>query len=433
MIDIHGWGRYPIIAARFATAQSNSNAAALIVQSGPIIARGLGRSYGDSALSTNILDTRTLNHLLHFDQSSGIVNCQAGVSLADLLDVFVPYGWFLPVTPGTCFVTVGGAIASDVHGKNHHIDGCFSSHVLDLKLMLACGDILTCSSNENVELFWATCGGMGLTGIILEARIQLRRISSAQIDETTLKAANIEEALMLFDENAGSTYSVAWIDCLQRGAKLGRSLIMLGEHSSLGDLIAKSRKKITLPIDMPEFLLNRYSIAAFNALYYRRVRTPRQHRVVHYQHFFYPLDSIHHWNRLYGKRGFVQYQFVIPKAAGTAAMRDILERISQSGRGSFLAVLKAFGKGNSNYLSFPCEGYTLALDFKLERGVFELLNELDQRVLDCGGRLYLTKDARMSELTFKQSYPKWEQFQQVRECYGAMHKFTSLQSQRLGL
>lgn len=433
MSKIQGWGRYPSIDATTNAVLCNNEISATLRRSGAIIPRGLGRSYGDSALSANILDMRVLNHLLEFDEASGIVRCQAGASLADLLDVFVPRGWFLPVTPGTCFVTVGGAIASDVHGKNHHVDGCFSAHVLCFTLMLASGDVVTCSNSENPELFRATCGGMGLTGIILEAHIQLRPIRSALINETTLKAANIEEALSLFEQNADSTYSVAWIDCLQRGAGLGRSLIMLGEHAEQGELIASSKKQLTMPMDMPGFLLNRFSIAAFNAMYYRRIRAPRQQRVVHYQPYFYPLDSILHWNRLYGKRGFVQYQFVIPKAAGAPAMRDILQRISRSGRGSFLAVLKTFGKKNENYLSFPCEGYTLALDFKLDDGVLELLDELDRQVLDYGGRVYLTKDARMSEATFKQSYPQWEQFQRVRERYGALDKFSSLQSQRLGL
>lgn len=433
MTKIHGWGRYPSIDATTNAVHCNSDVTATLGHLGVIIPRGLGRSYGDSALSANILDTRALNHLLEFDESNGVVRCQAGASLADLLDVFVPRGWFLPVTPGTCFVTVGGAIASDVHGKNHHVDGCFSAHVRCLKLMLASGDVVTCSNSENAELFRATCGGMGLTGIVLEACIQLRPISSALINETTLKAANIEEALSLFEQSADSTYSVAWIDCLQRGAGLGRSLIMLGEHATQGELIASSKKQLTMPMDMPGFLLNRFSITAFNAIYYRRIRAQRQQRVVHYQPYFYPLDSILHWNRLYGKRGFVQYQFVIPKAAGAPAMRDILQRISRSGRGSFLAVLKVFGKKNDNYLSFPCEGYTLALDFKLEDGVLELLDELDRQVLDYGGRVYLTKDARMSEATFKQSYPQWEQFQQVRESCGALDKFSSLQSKRLGL
>ena len=433
MTVTYGWGHYPKIDASIYSAPTTSEVAKKLAQIDIVIARGLGRSYGDSALSANICSTGALTHLLEFDATTGVVSCQAGVSLADLLSVFVPRGWFIPVTPGTRFVTVGGAIASDVHGKNHHLDGCFSAHVIDLKIMLATGDVIPCSPSEHPDLFRATCGGMGLTGIILEARIQLQRISSAFIDETTLKAANIDQALSLFENNESSTYSVAWIDCLQRGSSLGRSLVMLGEHAQHGELVVGEKKKLALPIDMPSFLLNKFSIAAFNMLYFNRVRSLCQQRVIHYEPFFYPLDGIQHWNRLYGKKGFLQYQFVIPKAAGEIAMREILQRIARSGRGSFLAVLKVFGKQNENYLSFPCEGYTLALDFKLESGLFELLDELDQQVLGYGGRVYLTKDARMSETTFKQSYPQWEQFQQVREQYGALHKFASLQSQRLGL
>ncbi|WP_019555696.1 FAD-binding oxidoreductase [Thiomicrorhabdus arctica] len=447
-MKLSGWGRYPQIeitplkpahtpaVQSMIAAQANSS----LGLSG-LVARGLGRSYGDSALANTLITTQYLDHFLAFDEETGILHCASGVSFAEILKVFVPKGWFLPVTPGTQFVTVGGAIASDVHGKNHHLDGSFSAHLINLKLMVASGEILECSATQHRELFLATCGGMGLTGIILEASFQMLAIESAYIQETTWKTHNLAETLVLFDEFQKTTYSVAWIDCLSTGKQLGRSLLMLGEHAKKEDLAeglgeglqTAKTGKLSIPIDMPNAVLNSHSVKAFNSLYYNKIRQKQTQRQVHYAPFFYPLDSLQNWNRLYGKNGFIQYQFVLPKSSGLEGLTKILSKIAESKRGSFLAVLKAFGKGNDNYLSFPVEGYTLALDFKIDSTLFAFLNELDSIVLDYSGRLYLTKDARMSEATFKQSYPLWEQFQKVRAQYGAEKRFNSLQSQRLGL
>jgi len=433
---IHGWGRYPVAEARVLAPVTTGQLAGALAEAAaepgqPLIARGLGRSYGDSSLAPLVLDNTPRRLLLDFDQDSGVLRCQAGATLADLIDVLLPRGWFPPVTPGTKFVTVGGAVASDVHGKNHHLDGCFSAHVLELELMPAGGGVLRCSRTEHPELFRATCGGMGLTGVIVAVTLQMRRVASAYIDQTTLRAGSLAEVLDLFEQHRATTYSVAWIDCLARGASLGRSLLMLGEHAAEGGLAPLPKRSRTLPLDLPPRLLNRYSIGAFNALYFNQPRRARQR--VHYEPYFYPLDGLLHWNRLYGKAGFVQYQFVIPRAAGAAPLAAILERIAAAGRGSFLAVLKTFGPANDNYLSFPLEGYTLALDFKLDPGLFAMLDELDAMVLAAGGRLYLAKDARMSGATFRQSYPLHTQFQQVRRQYGALGAFASCQSNRLGL
>jgi FAD/FMN-containing dehydrogenase len=431
---IHGWGRHPVIDAQIQTPPTASSLHNMLKSADhAVIARGMGRSYGDSALAPHIISTSSLNLMLDFDRDTGTVRCAAGVTLAELLEVFVPQGWFLPVTPGTKFVSVGGAIASDVHGKNHHLDGCFSEYVDSFVLLLASGEMVTCSRVSFPDLFHATCGGMGLTGIIVEATLRLKPVQSSLIDQITYKAANLAEALALFDAHHAAPYSVAWIDCLTTGASMGRSLLMLGNHAAGGDLSSRKKRALSVPVDMPSALLNRYSIQAFNTLYYNRVQTNGVRQQVHYEPFFYPLDGIHQWNRLYGKNGFTQYQFALPKASGTAGMTAILKKISASGRGSFLAVLKAFGRENANLLSFPIEGYTLALDFKLEDGLFRLLDELDAMVLDHGGRIYLTKDVRMSEATFKRSYPRWEAFQQVRSQYGARGKFASRQSQRLGM
>lgn len=433
-MNLTGWGRYPHIDAKVVYPQTLDDAAAILEQSsGTMIGRGLGRSYGDSSLASQVVCTEALNYFHSFDSTTGILHCSAGVSLAEILNVFVPKGWFLPVTPGTQFVTVGGAIASDVHGKNHHRDGSFSDHLQSFTIATMTDGVLECSRHQHQELFQATCGGMGLTGLILTAAVQLKSIQSAYIEEVTLKADNLEHALNLFAEHESATYSVAWIDCLSTGASLGRSLIMLGEHSASGSLAAGKPGKLIIPLEVPAAALNRYSIQAFNAFYYARIRQKKQSRRVHYAPFFYPLDSIRQWNKLYGKNGFLQYQFVLPKGSGLEGMHNILKRIAASKRGSFLAVLKATGKDNGNYLSFPIEGYSLALDFKVDTGIFELLNELDDIVIDYGGRLYLTKDARMTEAMFKTSYPKWEQFAAVRTRYGADKKFHSLQSQRLGL
>jgi FAD/FMN-containing dehydrogenase len=274
---------------------------------------------------------------------------------------------------------------------------------------------------------------MGLTGIILSATIQLKSILSSDIIQTTIKAPNLDAVLEAFDANSATTYSVAWIDCLARGANLGRSLLMLGEHATDGHLIMQPAAPKPVPFDLPAGLLNHTSVQAFNTLYYGRVRQAKSTRRLPFEPFFYPLDALADWNRLYGKAGFVQYQFVLPKAAGVAGLREALELIAKSGRGSFLAVLKVFGAANANPLSFPIEGYTLALDFKAEPAVFELLDALDRLVLHHGGRLYLTKDARMTEATFKTSYPRWSEFEQVRARWHAHGKFASAQSRRLGL
>lgn len=430
---LQGWGRYPQIEAQLFAPLTVSACQPLIEEPQSLIARGMGRSYGDSALHERVLSTQHLHHLLAFDGVQGTLRCQAGVSLDQLLDFLVPRGWFLPVTPGTRFVSVGGAVASDVHGKNHHLHGCFSEYIDELLLGLADGSLLTCSRSEHPELFHATCGGMGLTGLIVEVSLRLTPIRSAYVNQTTFKAANLDEALQLFDAQQHKTYSVAWIDCLASGADLGRSLLMVGEHAGGGGLHLPAKRMLSVPLDMPAALLNRASVQAFNSLYYQRVHQAKSRQRVDYQSFFYPLDGIGQWNRLYGKQGFLQYQFVIPKAAGLEGLRAILSRIASSGRGSFLAVLKVFGQQNRNPLSFPLEGYTLALDFKYDSELLPLLDELDARVLEQGGRVYLTKDARMSEQTFKRSYPGWEQLQAVRARYGAQGKFISRQGQRLGL
>lgn len=432
-MELYGWGRYPSVEADVVSAKDFTGFNVMNALPKPIIARGLGRSYGDSSLADHVVEMTGINRFVNFDPSSGLLTCDAGVSLSEILEIFVPRGWFLPVSPGTRFVTVGGAIASDVHGKNHHVDGTFCQHVTRIGMVLGNGEQVDASPNEKADLYYATCGGMGLTGIIINATFRLKPILSSQIIETTIRTPDLESVLSAFEESQAATYSVAWIDCLAKGKELGRSLLMLGEHDTRGGLVVAEEKGWSIPFDMPTQLLNKATVHAFNSLYYNRVRHQRQTRSVHYAPFFYPLDSMANWNRLYGKPGFVQYQFVLPKQAGPSGLRIILEQIAASGRGSFLAVLKVFGQGNKNLLSFPMEGYTLALDFKAEPAVFDLLDRLDKLILRFGGRLYLAKDARMSEKIFKASYPNWQRFEELRSRYHALGKFSSRQSQRLGL
>ena len=432
-MKIYGWGKYPAIDAKILLPQTHNDCASFLKSNEIVLPRGMGRSYGDSANSSTVIESTYLDHFIEFDESTGVLTCEAGVSIREILQLIVPKGWFVPVTPGSSFVTMGGAIASDVHGKNHHLSGTFTEHLLSFDLMLGTGEIVTVAKDSYPDLFRATCGGMGLTGMILSASIQLKPISSSQINQTTIKASCLEVVCEQFEANNASTYSVAWIDCLASGRQLGRSLLMLGEHAQDGILELGKKKSLNMPIDMPSSMLNHYSIKAFNSLYYHRIFSKTKTELVSFEPYFYPLDAIGNWNRLYGKAGFVQYQFVLPKAVGVKGLRQILEVIVKSGKGSFLAVLKAFGAANENFLSFPIEGYTLALDFKMSEETVQLIKLLDSMVVEMGGRIYLTKDALMTEVSFKRTYPQWEQFEEVRAKYGAIGKFASSQSKRLGL
>ncbi len=361
--------------------------------------------------------------------------------LSDILDIIVPKGWFLPVTPGTKFISVGGAVASDIHGKNHHLDGCFSNHVLELEIFCGNGIFMKCSTEEHHDLFHATCGGMGLTGIITSVTFKLKRIETAFVSRIQEKARDLDEAFYLFEKYASHTYSMAWIDCLKGGHSFGRSIIMAGEHTPFGELKTKVKTNaltipdgagFNIPFELPGFLLNGYSVKAFNELYYHKTRKKISYDIVNYDPFFYPLDAIGNWNRMYGASGFVQYQFVLPLKTSRVGLIEILERIRKQGLGSFLAVLKLFGK-QEGMLSFPMSGYTLALDFPMRKGLLSFLTTLDELVLKHQGRLYLSKDARMDAAVFKASYDNLEEFKKTLNKYVPEGTFTSLQSKRLGL
>ncbi|MBA2745543.1 MAG: FAD-binding oxidoreductase [Flavisolibacter sp.] len=437
---IANWGNYPVVESEEKSFSLTEQLGHAMAEPGAVIARGNGRCYCDASLEENTISTLKYDKILSFDSDNGTFECQSGITLDKVLEVIVPKGWFLPVTPGTKFITVGGAVASDVHGKNHHVDGAFSAHVIEMDVLLGNGNTMTCSSNENSDLFWATCGGMGLTGIITRVKFNLKKIETSFIKQKQIKAKNLEEVIRLFEEYQHYTYSVAWIDCLQKGDSFGRSILILGEHAKREDLDEKkqqkplalpSNKQITFPINLPSFVLNQFTVKAFNFLYYGKNFKTEINNVVGYEPFFYPLDAILHWNRGYGKKGFIQYQFVLPLDSKQGLV-EILHRISDEGLGSFLAVLKVFGK-QDDLISFPKEGYTLALDFPVRKGLFEFLDELDEIVLKYNGRIYLSKDARMQPEIFWRSYERAEEFKQIVKKYNPDFKINSIQARRLNI
>jgi FAD/FMN-containing dehydrogenase len=380
-----------------------------------VLPHGNGRSYGDSCLNmgAGLLLTRSLDRFISFDRETGIVCCEAGVLLSDILELVMPRGWFVPVTPGTCFVTVGGAIANDVHGKNHHLTGTFSRHVRRMELLRSDGSRIVCSATENPEWFAATAGGLGLTGLITWAELQLRPIGGPLMDVETIRFGNLDEFLALCAESDRDyEYTVSWVDCLERGKHLGRGLFQRANHSPDPAPPHGHSRRLSMPFTPPMSLVNAASVRIFNTAYYRRMPRDRTRSRIDFAPFFYPLDGILHWNRAYGPRGMYQYQCVVPSAAGRDATKALLETIAGSGQGSFLSVLKVFGSITSpGMLSFPREGMTLAIDFtnrgeRLER----LFASLDAIVSDAGGRLYPAKDGRMPASLFRSSYPRWVEF-----------------------
>ena len=373
---------------------------------------GNGRSYGDACLNDGgtLLHTRGLDRYIAFDPASGILRCEAGVLFADILDFAVPRGWFLPVTPGTRFITVGGAIANDVHGKNHHGAGTFGEHLLRFELLRSDGTRIECSPTQHADLYSATIAGLGLTGLIVWAEFRLLRIASPWMAQETRRFANLGEFFALSAQSERDyAYTVAWIDCAANGDSFGRGLFFRANHAPVTAATRTPRqRRLAVPFTPPFSLINGLSLRAFNELYFRRAR--EGNAIVHYEPYFYPLDAVGEWNRIYGPRGFLQYQCVVPPAAAEAAVTELLKRIAASGTGSFLAVLKVFAdRAPAGILSFPRAGTTLALDFP-NRGAatFSLLDRLDDIVAAAGGAVYPAKDARMSGVRFRQYFPHWQ-------------------------
>lgn len=375
---------------------------------------GMGRSYGDSCQNAEgrLLTTRGLDRFIRFDPDSGVLECEAGVLLGEIITFALPRGWFVPVTPGTCFVTVGGAIANDVHGKNHHRAGTFAHHVEAFELLRSDGSVLNCAPDHNAEWFAATVGGLGLTGLIRRARLRLRRVPGPFLAGQSLRFGSLTEFFALsLASDADHEYTVSWLDCAARGKNLGRGVFMRGNHAPVEGRTPR-RPPLRVPFTPPISLVNRYSLGALNRMYFHRPSAAQTDAVWHYRPFFYPLDGLLEWNRLYGPRGFFQYQCVIPPEAAEPALTEMLGAIAQSGSGSFLAVLKMFGdRASSGLLSFARPGATLALDFpNAGESTLALLERLDAVTREARGAVYPAKDARMSAASFQQYFPRWREF-----------------------
>lgn len=417
MVAVSSWGKLSNLEHEV-IALSNRNEAALhLKQESFGLAYGMGRSYGDVCLNPNgiLWKTSTLNKLISFNEETGRLKCEAGVLLRDIQQLFINRGWMLPVTPGTQLITVGGAIANDVHGKNHHVLGSFGNHVLRIKLLRTDGSIIECGPNLKSEWFFATVGGFGLTGVISEVEIQLRKVLSPWLDTESLPYEQLADFFQLADESENDwEHTVSWIDCL---SKQGRGIFMRGNPASINNVTALSGRKVTMPFTPPISLVNKLTLRPFNIAYFHKQKLQAGKKVAHYESFFYPLDNLLEWNKMYGRKGFYQYQSVVPRAIGHDAVQEMLNQISRSGEGSFLAVLKTFSnKASVGLMSFPQAGVTLALDFPNKgKKTFKLLANLDAIVCEAKGRIYLAKDARMPRDLFEQGYPNLQEFLKYRD------------------
>lgn len=438
---LSGWGRVGPAECTVFRPESPRELAPLLA-SGSLIARGLGRSYGDPAVNGGgaVVDCSRLNAMRSFDDTTGILDCEAGVSLKEIIAAFLPRGYFLPVTPGTKYVTLGGAIAMDVHGKNHHLAGSFGNFVDSITLLAPTGEVMECSRTENSEVFWATLGGAGLTGIILSARLRLTAVETGYMRVDYRRCRDLDAMVAkMHEDDHRYTYSVAWIDCLARGASLGRGVLMRGNHALRRDLGAEheaplkvqDRRKLPVPVEFPGFVLNPYSIRAFNELFYLR-HGDRDAAIVDYDNYFYPLDSLSNWNRMYGRNGFLQYQATFPPGERQGVVK-LLEKLGESRRASFLAVLKVMGPANEGMLSYPIPGYTLTLDLPNKPGAVDFLRSLDRVLLQHGGKLYFAKDSCALPETIAEMYPRLPEFKALRARLDPHGKMTSNLARRLRL
>jgi decaprenylphospho-beta-D-ribofuranose 2-oxidase len=437
---LSNWGNFPEIECYEHNPGFGEDLEYLIDKIPSLIPRGNGRCYGDASLSPHVVSSLKLNHIISFDPDNATITCEAGILLSDILHFIVPKGFFLPITPGTKYITLGGAIAADVHGKNHHVGGCFSECVISFQLINDEGKRIHCSRNENSDLFALTCGGMGLTGFIYSATIHLLPIETSFIRYEQFKTKTLDELFALFESSQNWKYSVSWIDCMTGKGKGLNALFSRGEHAlkdelSNGkvELLPLSKKgKLEIPSFFPSILLNQITVRLFNILYYRKQFRNAKHGIMHYDPFFYPLDKLHHWNRIYGKKGFLQYQFVLPYKNSRSGLLEIIDAIRTNRKGSFLTVLKLFGDIQSiGDMSFPIKGYTLAIDFKMEKGIMAFLDQLDMLVAKHNGKVYLAKDARMEKEFFNSTYKGIDTIKNKFATFDQKSKFTSVQSNRL--
>ena len=437
---LSGWGRFPRHQTVGIYPVDEPEVARAVGLAAGAIARGNGRAYGDAAIGADVtIHSQRLDRFLSFNPATGLLVGESGLTLADIIDVMVPRGWFMPVVPGTRFVTLGGMVAADIHGKNHHAIGSIGDHVEWIEIADGQGQRQRCSCDEDPALFAASCGGMGLTGIICRVAVRMRRIETAMMRQRRLRVRNLDAAIEAFECNLATTYSVAWIDCLATGASLGRSAIFLGEHATIDDLPAPRRRhplrlspptSRPIPIDFPNFALSTPVVRAFNAAYYQR--QSGADALIDMMPYFFPLDSLLKWNRIYGRRGFVQYQCVLPLETSASGLRLLLTAIAAAGAGSFLGVLKRMGQQSFGMMSFPRQGYTLALDFPASPVNLALLDRLDGITADHGGRIYLAKDARAAP-TALAGYEHLDRFRAFRRERGLTARFASQLSQRLEL
>jgi decaprenylphospho-beta-D-ribofuranose 2-oxidase len=451
-VTLTGWGRVAPSQAELAEPASAASAAGLLQPAAPVagesrgvIPRGLGRSYNNAAQCAGgvVISTARLNRIIELDPATGLATCEAGVSLEQLMVTGLPAGWFVPVSPGTRQVTIGGAIAADVHGKNHHVAGSFVTHVPSFDLLLPGGELRTVTRQADPELFWATAGGMGLTGLIVAATVQLKRVATSRIRVDTVRTADVDETMAVLAEHDRTFgYTVAWSDSLARGTSLGRSVVTSGDFAELADLPAADQAdpfafrpgaRLGVPAGFPPGLINRYTVALANEAWYRKAPRLRQGELQTIGTFFHPLDGIRNWNRVYGPGGFRQYQYVLPFGEETAVRRSF-EMVSKARAPSFVTVLKRFGEGDPGLLSFPMAGWTLALDFPARTpGLAGLLDRLDQLVIEAGGRVYLAKDSRVPAGALAQMYPRLAEFRKLRAELDPDQILASDLSRRLGL
>jgi len=428
-----GWGRLPMPGREVLSENLEA------VSAGAVLSRGLGRSYGDSSLPASpadkVVGTRLANRILHFDPVAGILRAEAGLSLAEMNRLFIPRGWFTPVTPGTQFVTLGGMVASDVHGKNHHRDGCFGAHVRSLRMRLADDSVVECSPTQDADLFYGTIGGMGLLGHVLEVEFAFQRIASPWIYMESERVGNVDEFLGSLSKAASSfPMSMGWIDCLSRGRSMGRGIMMAGRWATPAEAPAAppaEAKKIVFPVELPNFALNPLTASLFNSAYYWRHVRRRVSAVVGPDPFFYPLDAILNWNRAYGSRGFTQYQCVIPRAAGAPAVREFMHLLTKLGGASPLCVIKDCGPEGKGVLSFPLEGTSIAVDMAVMPDLQRIIDNLNEFVIATKGRIYLTKDRFTRAEHFRAMEPRLPAFLALREKWDPKRRLRSAQSQRL--
>lgn len=443
---LSGWGNYPRVSCDVVAVDSEAELRRALhsdADGDARVPRGLGRSYADQAVSDTglVVNCTGLDRYLGFDAMTGLLTCEAGVTLEMILRDFGPQGFLPMISPGTKFVTVGGCIANDIHGKAHHVDGCFSRCTESFRVLLASGDVVNASAEENADLYWASFGGMGLLGVIMDATIRLRRVETTFFRQTAVAVANLTELIEAFEQYSEEPYSVAWIDSLAVGANLGRGVLTFGDHAKLDDLPESQRRRplvvsdpspLVLPFKLPSAALNGTTIRVLNSVLEQMQR--RGKAIAHYEKFFYPLDFVGSWNRGYGARGFTQYQFVIPVQNGAKHMAELLGVIARSGQSPFLNVLKRLGAERlETMLSFPMDGYTFAIDFPIRDGLEQLLHRLDDRIVEMGGRVYLGKDAFLRQAQFESMYDKLDAWRAVKAKYDPKSKFSSNLGRRLGL